>query len=87
MDSIKRHHLFSNVSSRKYFVGIREITDEMKLGAFRLRAKQLESMGLAVCEINYRRYRNVQMGKKYQYLQERISSCVKPNISAENGQQ
>lgn len=75
VDSIKRHHLFSNVASRKFLIGVREITDEMKIGAFRLRSKQLESMGVAVCEINYRRYKNVQMGKKYQYLQEKISKC------------
>lgn len=83
VDSIKRHHLFSNIASRKTLIGVREITDEMKIGAFRLRSKQLESMGLAVCEINYRRYKNVQMGKKYQYLHEKITKCGYKDVSTD----
>lgn len=55
--------------------GIQEITDDMKIGAYRLRRKQLESLGLSVCEINYRRYKNIRMGNKYNYLQESITQC------------
>lgn len=73
VDSLKRYHLFSNVTARKKMVRIREIRDEMKIGTFRLRRKQLEALGLFVCEINYRRYKNILHDKKFTYLQESIT--------------
>lgn len=76
VDSIKRYHLFSNFSARKYLFGVSNISDDMKIGAFRLRLKQLEQLGLSVCEINYRRYKNLRLGNKSKYLQENITKCA-----------
>lgn len=76
MDSVKRYYLFSNVASKNGLFGVRDITDDMKIGMFRLRSKQLEALQLSVCEINYRRYKNLRMGRKYEYLQESILKCA-----------
>ncbi|XP_031625241.1 uncharacterized protein LOC116341948 [Contarinia nasturtii] len=84
IDSLKRHHLFSNMTARKFLIGIQNINEESKLGAFRLRSKQLEELGIEVCEINYRRYEALRMSHKAAYIVENIKNhAIKRNHNME----
>lgn len=73
VDSLKRYHLLSNISARKSLFGVRDVKEELKIGTFRLRPKQLEQLGVSVCEINYRRYRALRPSHKAKYLHESIA--------------
>lgn len=77
VDSLKRYHLLSNLSARKSLFGVRDVKKDKKIGTFRLRPKQLEQLGVSVCEINYRRYRVLGLERKLQYLEESIAKHAK----------
>lgn len=58
---------------------MRNIMEDSKLGAFRLRTKQLEELGVEVCEVNYRRYESLRMSTKAYYLENVIKRTIKQN--------
>lgn len=82
VDSLKRYHLLSNVNARKSLLGVRDVNEDSKIGTFRLRPKQLEKLGVAVCEINYRRYRALWLGNKAKYLKESIGKYAQKTDQA-----
>lgn len=49
-----------------------ELTEYSKIGVFRQRPKQLEKLGLAVCEINVRRYKTLPVTMKPKHLRNSI---------------
>lgn len=84
MDPIKRYHLISNVSIKNSLRGNLNISNDMKIGAFRLRLHQLEQLGLSVSEINHRRYKYLRHGNNGTYLHENLIKCATQTDSALN---
>lgn len=49
-----------------------ELTEDSKIGMFRQRPKQLEKLGVTVCEIYYRRYKTLPFYVKKDHLRKSI---------------
>lgn len=85
VDAVKRYHLMSNVSARSYLFGVRTIWEDAKLGAFRQRPKQLNQLGISVCEINYRRYASrILPEKKLEYIENSIIDSIVEHTENDN---